>query len=145
MDKHTTTTGKAAEAYVWMRLLEHGMVPCIPMVDCDGFDALVRLIDGQCLRVQVKSRGEPLPSTGAYGEQVKSLWWDEREKSLAFEYLVIVLPLQSTGGYEAWIVPADVVRSRLSDRGDLTPSGKLLREEWAKYRESWNLSGAVGC
>ena len=139
MDKNVSTTGKAAEAYVWMRLLEHGMIPCIPMVDCEGFDALVRHTGGRYVRIQVKFRGESLPSTGAYGEQVKSLWWDSDEKSLAFEYLVIVLPLQSTGGYEAWIVPADVMRSRLSDRGDLTPSGKLLREEWAQYRECWTL------
>ena len=131
MDKNVSITGKAAESYVWMRLLEHGMIPCIPMVDCEGFDALVRLTDGRYVRIQVKSRGESLPSTGAYGEQVKSLWWDSDEKSLAFEDLVIVLPLQSTGGYEAWIVPADVMRSRLSNRGDLTPSGKLLREDWA--------------
>ena len=139
MDKNVAISGKSAEAYVWMRLLEHGMIPCIPMVDCQGFDALVKLSDGRYVRLQVKSRGESLPSTGAYGEQVKSLWWHEDEKSLAFDYLVIVLPLQSTGGYEAWVVPADIVRSRLSDRGDLTPSGKLLREDWALYRECWTL------
>ena len=145
MDKHTTTSGKAAEAYVWMRLLEHGTVPCIPLVDCEGFDALVRLTDGRCVRVQVKSRGESLPSTGAYGEQVKSLWWDTVEKSLAFDYLVIVLPSLGKDSCEAWVVPADVVRSRLSDRGDLTPSGKLLREDWAQYRECWTLGSSPGC
>ena len=129
--------GKPEEAYVWMRLLQHGMLPCLPLVDCRGFDALVRLTDARCVRLQVKSRGEPLPATGGYGEQIKSLWWTEGV--LGFDYLVIVLRLEGEDGYQAWVVPADVIQPRLKSRGDLTLSRKLLRVDWARYRECWNL------
>jgi len=135
----STVVGRAAEAYVWMRLLERGMIPCIPMVDCQGFDAIVRMADGQCVRVQVKSRGTPLPTTGAYGEQIKSLWWDKTDESLAFDYLVISLPLEGAGGYEAWVIPVEVVRGKLSKGGDLTLSQKLLRGDWDIHRERWTL------
>jgi len=134
-----TVVGKAAEAYVWMRLLEKGMIPCLPMVDCQGFDALVRMQDGRCVRMQVKSRGTPLPVAGPYGEQIKSLWWDRRDESLAFDFLVITLPLETGGGYEAWAIPVEAVRPRLGKGGDLTLSPKLLREDWGIYRECWRL------
>ena len=130
--------GTAAEAYVWMRLLEHGMVPYLPMLDAEGADAVVRTAGGRHVRVQVKSRGRPLPDTGSYGEQVKGLWWEPR--TLAFDYLVIVLPLDTVGGYEAWVVPAKVVRDKLGEgRGDITLSRRLLRGVWAAYHEKWSL------
>ena len=135
MTENPTLAGKAAEAYVWMRLLEHGIVPCLPVVDCQGFDALVKTSDGRCVSLQVKSRGEPLPE--GYGNQIKGLWWDKTEKSLAFDYLVIVLAVEGGEGHQAWIVPVDELRPCVSEGGDLTLSHRLLQVAWAPYRENW--------
>lgn len=143
MDKHTTATGKAAEAYVWMRLLEHGMIPCIPLVDCEGFDALVKTPNGGCARVQVKSRGEPLP--GGYGNQIKALWWEKDKRSLAFDYLAIVARWEGKEGYVAWMVPTKEVENELTKSGDLTLGKHRLEVDWNKYRECWDLSRSSSC
>ncbi len=137
MSENPILAGKAAEAYAWMRLLEHGMVPCLPLVDCQGFDALVRTSDGRCVRLQVKSRGEALPE--GYGNQIKKLWWKETLKSLAFDYLVIVLASDGKEGHEAWVIPVDKVRPHVSEAGDIALSRKLLQEEWIRYHERWSL------
>ncbi len=129
--------GKVAEAYTCMRLLQHGLIPCVPLIDCQGFDVLVRIPDGRYVRLQVKSRGEALPD--GYGNQIKKLWWSETEKSLAFDYLVIVLTLDGREGREAWVIPVDKVRPHVSEGGDITLSPELLDEEWKRYEEQWSL------
>ncbi|MEE9325459.1 MAG: hypothetical protein V3U90_07940 [Dehalococcoidia bacterium] len=129
--------GKVAEAYVWMRLLQHGPVPYVPLADIEGADLVVRTADKKLVKLQVKSRGFALPKTGGYGYQIKNLW--RGENTLAFDYLVIVLPQNNPQEHEAWVVPKREVRRRLTPRGDLNLTLKLLRQEWKKYHEQWNL------
>ena len=125
--------------------MEHGMVSYLPMVDVSGVDVVVEPRNGKWAKLQIKSRGTPCPALGKgpYGEQIKSLWWDQHKKEVAFDYLVIVSP--KTGppqtGYEAWVVPKTVVNNRLKPegRGDLTMSVRLMREEWQKYHEKWEI------
>lgn len=128
---------KAAEAYVWMRLLQHERVPYVPLADVEGVDLVVRTADEKFVELQVKSRDFPLPETGGYGYQLKALW--RGENTLAFDYLVIVLPRNNPQEHEAWVVPEAEVRDHLSPGGDLTLSRSLLRVKWAQYHEQWNL------
>ena len=139
----TQQTGKIAEAYAWMKLLEHGMMPYLPMVDVSGVDVLVETRNGQFAKLQIKSRGSSVPDKGqgSYGEQIKGLWWEQNK--LAFDYLVIVLPKAESPhiDYETWIVPKTAVQRRLKPggRGDLTMSVRLMREEWKEYHEKWDI------
>jgi len=135
--KTRSSQGTACEAYVWMRLLEQGAIPCIPLVDCEGYDALVRLPQGGCARVQVKSRGEPFP--GGYGNQLKDLYWDKDKRSLAFDYLAIATTWEGKEGYVTWMVPSDEVERALTKRGDLTLGRQRLETDWARYRENWDI------
>ena len=139
--RDTMRKGKAADHYASMRLLQNNMVPYIPVVDYAGVDLVVETSAGAFAKIQVKSRGFPLPERGSYGEQIKDLWWSEG--IVAFDYLIIVLPKEEPGTYESWVVPASTVKERLSKGGDLTLTVKLLREEWREYSEGWQLIGAA--
>ena len=127
-------TGKAAEAYVWTRFLEHGFVPYVPLLDVEGVDLIIRTREGEFFNLQVKSRGEPDP----YGLQIKKLWREEGK--LAFDYLVIVVPLEDERGYESWIVPAREVKHRVSNAGYITLKQDLLRQDWQQFHENWRLT-----
>ncbi|MCH8090414.1 MAG: hypothetical protein IH955_10435 [Chloroflexi bacterium] len=131
--------GKAAESYVWTRLLEHSYVPYVPLLDVKGVDLVVETPEGGFCKLQVKSRGFPLPEKGSYGEEIKDLWWTEGE--VAFDCLVIVLPKNDSQGHEAWVVPALEVKEHLSSKGgDLTLSRRLLLQEWKQFHENWRLT-----
>ena len=128
-----------------MKLMEHDMVPYLPMVDVSGVDVVAETRNGKLAKLQIKPRGMPCPALGkgSHRVQIKSLWWGQYKKEVAFDYLVIVLP--KTGppqtGYKAWVVPKTVVQNRLKPegRGDLTMSVRLIREEWKKYHEKWEI------
>jgi hypothetical protein len=121
-----------------MRILAHDMVPYLPVSDSQGIDAIVRTEEGKTARLQIKSRGWPV-SGEDFGEQIKSLPRD----SSPFDFLIIVLPLGSEGGYEAWVVPDQVLQKRMSPSGDLNLSRRLLREDWCKFHEAWDTIGRI--
>ena len=133
------TRGKAAEAYVWMRILQRHMIPYLPVLDVQGIDAIVRTGEDKIARLQIKSRDWPV-SGEDFGEQIKSL----PQGSSPFDFLVIVLPDDAKHGYEAWIVPTQDLQTRLSSRGDLTMSRRLMRETWSSFHEAWELIGKSG-
>ncbi len=132
-------SSKVAEAYVWMRILENDMIPYLPVLDVQGIDAIVRTSADRITRLQIKSRGWPV-SGEDFGEQLKSL----PQGTSPFDFLVIVLPDDSLHGYEAWIVPEKELQERLSPRGDLTMSRRLLRETWDRFHEEWDLLAKTG-
>ena len=132
-------SGKAAEAYAWMRILQNNMVPYLPVLDVQGIDAIVRTGEDRIARLQIKSRSWPVSGEG-FGEQLKSL----PRGSSPFDFLVIVLPDDSQHGYEAWIVPEHHLQRRLSSSGDLTMSRRLLREVWDRFHEAWEIIGRTG-
>jgi len=113
--KQGLLSGKAAEAYVWTRFLEHGFVPYVPLLDVEGVDLIIRTRERKFFNLQVKSRGFPLPEKSSYGYQIKGLWWTEGE--VAFDLLVIVLPKEDSQDHEAWIVPACKAKHRISNGG----------------------------
>lgn len=129
------STGKRAELYVFQKLLDHDIVPYIPLVDVEGVDLLVKTAAHGYVGIQIKSRGILVTHTDFNGTQIKNL--RRGAAHLSFDYLVIVLRQGTSGGYEAWVVPANGVAPELSQGGDLNMSAHLLNFKWGGFKENW--------
>ena len=127
-------TGKSAETYVWMRLMQYNMVPYLPIMDVTGIDVIVETTKGHLAKLQVKSRGTRDP-----GEQIKNL--RRGGNTLAFHFLVIVRPGETPESYEGWVVPRAEVEKRLTPGGDLNLGVDPVPQGWDQYRERWDIIG----
>ena len=130
--------GKAGELHVLGVLLKRGITPYIPVVDCEGVDAIVPQVDGGYVEVQVKT------CTSA----VSSRWFAvDRLEPRADLYLVCVaMNLQPI---ETWIIPSEVflANATRSKSGHLDmdfngkPRGQSLTraEKLREFLEAWHL------
>ena len=126
--------GKLGELYVFMKLIERGAMPFMPIADIGGIDAVVRKKDGTYVEIQVKTTEKP-----------EQRGWFNVPGLMPKENFFIVGIEVSKKGYEVWIFPSQVFADHTTKRRQLgldsgiRKYGKRLREKLADYYEAWPL------
>jgi hypothetical protein len=125
--------GKLGELHVFMKLIERGAMPFLPICDITGIDAVVRKKDGTYVEVQVKTTVKP-----------SQRGWFNVPGLIPRENLFIVGIEVSEEGYGVWIFPSQVFADHTTKRRQLglnsgTRTGQPLREKLAEYYEAWSL------
>ena len=126
--------GKLGELYVFMKLIEGGAMPFLPIVDIGGVDAVVRKKDGTYVEIQVKLTEKP-----------DMLGWFNVPDLVPRENFFIVGIEVREQGYGVWIFPSQVFADHTTKRRQLgldsgiRKYGQRLREKLAEYHEAWHL------
>jgi len=142
-----TEKGKLGELYVFMKLIEGGAMPFLPIADIRGVDAVVHKKDETYVEIQVKATWPP-EQAGYFN--VTNL--------TPRNNLFIVCLIMGREVPEAWILPSAVFKKHatMRKRGDKTVHLLSLglgetkleqsrREKLTQYHENWNpLTGDTG-
>ena len=137
----STEKGKLGELYVFMKLIEGGAMPFLPIADIRGVDAVVRKKDGTYVEIQVKATYPP-EQAGYFN--VRNL--------IPRENLFIVCLIMGLEIPEAWILPSIIYVGHATKRKGDDKTVHLLslglgetkleqsrRKKLAEYREAWHL------
>ena len=132
--------GKLGELYVFMKLIEGGAMPFIPIADTKGVDAVVRKKDGTYVEIQVKATYPP--------EQAG--YFNVRNLIPRKNLFIVCLIMGIEEIPEAWILPSTIFVAHATKRKVDNKTVHLLslglgetkleqsrREKLAEYREAW--------
>lgn len=125
--------GKRGELFVFAQLLQHGIIPYVPLLDIEGVDCLARKGDGGYLKIQVKTNNTP----------ASPLWWNTPKVPADADYILIFVSVPRD--WACWIFAAPDFLKYCT--GHQSKSGVLSLDLAAKNREGevdrfkndWNL------
>lgn len=141
-DVTTHLVGKRGELFVFHRLLDHGVVPYVPLIDVEGVDCLVRKRGGGCHELQIRVCNTPKTPC----------WWNTGAAPDRVDYFFVLLEPPPFSDGKTWVVPAAAARAHVTGSGslDLGRPGELgigaeRRRSLEQCRGNWDqlVSGAL--
>jgi len=134
--------GKLGELYVFMKLIEGGAMPFLPIADIRGVDAVVRKKDGTYVEIQVKATYPPKQAG----------YFNVRNLIPRKNLFIVCLIMGIEEIPEAWILPSIIFVDHATKRKVDDKTVHLLslglgetkleqsrRKKLARYRENWSL------
>ena len=140
--------GKLGELYVFMKLIEGGAMPFLPIADIRGVDAVVPKNDGTYVEIQVKTTWPP--------EQAG--YFNVTNLTPRENLFIVCLIMGMEEIPEAWILPSTIFVNHATKRKVDNKTVYLLslglgetklersrREKLTQYHGNWNpLTGNTG-
>jgi len=118
-------SGKAGELKVFVKLLEHELIPYVPLVD-EGIDCILK--NGKKMQIKtVRTKRDPL-------------WFQVSNIEPRDDFFIVGIDAND----QFWIFPSKVfVENATSSKGifDLNLRSKGLYEKLKNYKDAWPLLG----
>jgi len=118
-------SGKAGELKVFLKLLEHGLIPYVPLLD-EGIDCILK--NGKKIQIKtVRTKRDPL-------------WFQVSNIEPQDDFFIVGIDAND----QFWIFPSKVFAGNATSSKeifDLNLGSKGLYEKLKNYKDAWSLLG----